>query len=264
MLRSDPLVAGSLLFDIQNAPHPYARLELLNKLYNNVTNRSNAFAVYITIGFFEVVDDTTRPVKLGPEINKANNANVRHRMFAIVDRTQMRAFTTALDPTAAVVDSGGNAVVGSPAITVPNVLGQTSVTLTVTPATPPVNNLVGNATLPGDNLHGINTNTWREWAIQAGTVLTIDTGLNEETVTVLSVAQPQFLGTPQAIPGTFTATFTRSHPAGVEVFARGNPGPVMQYNVITSPPLPAVGPQAIQTWGRYDPRNDRASCRIIV
>jgi hypothetical protein len=73
-------------------PHPYLEWELATKLHNNVTARSNCFAVWVTVGFFEVNKEQTvvdangvpaQRIWLGQELGRHR----RHRMFAVLDRT---------------------------------------------------------------------------------------------------------------------------------------------------------------------------------
>jgi hypothetical protein len=76
------------------ARHPYQQKELLRKISNNVTTRGNVFAIWVTVGYFEV--DPNNGFSLMAEFGKSENRQVRHRMFAVVDRTQMTVFSTGL------------------------------------------------------------------------------------------------------------------------------------------------------------------------
>jgi hypothetical protein len=77
--------------------HPMLEKSLLTKIFEHLTTRSNVFAVYMTVGYFEVKDDTMKPELLGDEIGVlrdstgliVENKAIRHRMFAIIDRTSL-------------------------------------------------------------------------------------------------------------------------------------------------------------------------------
>jgi hypothetical protein len=93
--------------------HPYNRFDLINKTFNNITSRSNVFAVWLTVGFFEVDQND----KLMQEIGKDEGKNVRHRMFAIVDRTGLavpRQIGTVGSIPAAGITTGTQLLVGTP------------------------------------------------------------------------------------------------------------------------------------------------------
>ncbi len=169
--------------------HPYLRFELLTKLFNHLTARSNVFAIWLTVAFFEVVDDTSRPVKLGPEIDRAEGRSRRHRMFAVVDRTNLRLFATS----------------STSAVMLP--ADSSAISVSIVPA----------------SMSGV-TDTGRPWSIHMGSLLTIDSGNNQETVRVLAVT-----------PTLFTAVFTRSHASGFHIVGRGNPGPRSRYNPADDP-----------------------------
>ncbi len=71
------------LLRVANVTHPYQQCELMTKIYNNMSCRSNVFAVWLTVGFYQVNDDGS----IGAEIGRSENRHIRHRMFSIVDRS---------------------------------------------------------------------------------------------------------------------------------------------------------------------------------
>ena len=98
---SDP---SSTQFDARQ--HPSWRVEMLQRVMNLTTVRTHQYAVWITVGFFEVrrrgdaamvSSSDPRPAFdiLGPEIGLAGNKHVRYRGFFLVDRLKLDGF----DPT---------------------------------------------------------------------------------------------------------------------------------------------------------------------
>jgi hypothetical protein len=181
---------SALLFAVPQTQNgnPYLQYELLNKIYNHLTTRSNVFAVWLTVGFFEVVQDTDaqsnpiRPVRLGAEIGKAEGRNVRHRMFAIVDRTNLSTLANVMPLQKDILAQSGPQTVQ-----LPMVAGVTS--------SPPF-------PVP--------------WSIKQGSALTIEDPANPETVVVTSLD-----------PNTkqITASFKASHRRGAWISLADTPGP---------------------------------------
>jgi len=183
---------------VSAAKHPYQKMELLTKIFNHFTTRSNTFAIWVTVGFFEVVDETTVPPRLGAEIGKAENRQIRHRMFAIVDRTQMKAFETY---------ASGN--IPNPATT--PLPSQQPISL-IDPTT--------NQPTMGGNISITDQRTGRSWNVTEGTVLVYDPGEdNEEAVIVRKDTN-----------GNLVADFSRYHRQGCRVICHGNPGPWARYD----------------------------------
>ena len=86
-----------------NSQHPYWRSEMMQKVMNLTTVRTHQYAVWITIGFFEVKREGDlgnliqgNPILafdlMGPEVGAASGATTRYRGFFLVDRTKLYGF----------------------------------------------------------------------------------------------------------------------------------------------------------------------------
>lgn len=74
--------------------NPYFDYDIRQRLGNLVTNRSNVYAVWITVGFFEIDPTTGKPTtEMGAEDGTAQ----RHRGFFLVDRSIPVAFEPGRD-----------------------------------------------------------------------------------------------------------------------------------------------------------------------
>jgi len=76
----------------------WRRNELLSKIASNTTSRSNVFGVWITVGYFRVEPGTENLLVplLHEEVGSTTGTQRRHRMFAILDRTQAKQFTETM------------------------------------------------------------------------------------------------------------------------------------------------------------------------
>jgi hypothetical protein len=97
----NPLLASTpAVLEPHNNPvrNPYFRYLPLQRLGNSVTTRSNVYAIWVTVGLFEVEhaqpDPTTSPFgyRLGAELGWDTGDLHRHRAFYVVDRSIPVAF----------------------------------------------------------------------------------------------------------------------------------------------------------------------------
>ncbi len=82
--------------------NPYFRYQALQRLGNLVTTRSNVYAVWVTVGYFEAEPcaiNSYHPegVKLGRELGVEAGSMERHRAFYIIDRSIPVAFERGHD-----------------------------------------------------------------------------------------------------------------------------------------------------------------------
>jgi hypothetical protein len=84
--------------------NPYFRYQAIQKLGSVVSNHSNVFAVWITVGYFEVTPnpngvDAGHPdgYQLGQELGSDSGDITRHRAFYIFDRSIPAGFVRGQD-----------------------------------------------------------------------------------------------------------------------------------------------------------------------
>ncbi len=233
---------GSNFFTNNGQSHPYLRNEMLNKILNNITTRSNTFAIWCTIGYFEVTNPgpysaANRPL-LGAELDLDVGANIRHKFFAIVDRTNLSVMG---DPSGRILQGPKPVFLSYEPIPSdpsdlrsvdPDTTSQRTIVVRV-PALAAVPNGVG----------GLYDGS--PWTIQRNDILTIDVGLNQEPAQVMAAIYQsgvggtvtlQLLGPvplrhsrgcamllPDPIPDPITGLRTRQ-------VLLGNPGPQPGFN----------------------------------
>jgi hypothetical protein len=246
--QPDPSGAGAplaqrLFGNAQALGHPYLKHEMLNKIYNNLTSRSNCFAVWCTVGFFQVLDSTTTPPTLGAEIGSTTGCNIRHRFFAVVDRSEMTiapaVVTSVINPPVPPLFLIDLTQPGTGAV---NATGSQWLQVY---ADPLLSQYTAGTTPFNGSLTGI-VFPWRagasavQWNIAPGTMLLVDQGSpREELVMVTGVFQGTALNpappgapnlppvpiNPPGLPTWIQATFIRTHYQGTNLTIMGNPGP---------------------------------------
>jgi hypothetical protein len=194
--------------------HPYIKYEFLKKVFNSFTTRSNVFAVWVTVGFFEVLNDGVSggPPQLGQEIGRAQNKHIRHRMFAIVDRTNT---TIAFDP-------------GTRQL-IPGQHGPRPFFL-------PSHSRVAGAGIQTIDVPGINgVYEFLPWAIKPGDLLVVDSGQNQEVIQVIEARAVNPGVDPPANQGPYIikAAFSKAHASrfAISNAVLGNPGPQPRFDM---------------------------------
>jgi large repetitive protein len=86
--------------------HPYWRTEHLQRIMNQTTVRTHQYAVWITVGFFEVTKQgdiamlsSNNPQLafdiMGSEVGAVTGNTIRYRSFFLIDRTKITGFNTS-------------------------------------------------------------------------------------------------------------------------------------------------------------------------
>lgn len=202
--------------------HPARKAALLTKIMDRLTTRSNVFAAWFTVGFFEVVNDQTLPVTLGAEIGAAQGVNIRHQFFGIIDRTQLTLHgrdtsgneTRALTSVTGILNSAATAIPTDDPVWI--TLGALSGT-TTTPRRDSTGKVL---TVPDANNFPVTQ--YHQWTINQGSYIRIgNTADKAEMVLVLQKDDMQ---------NAVQVICRRNHNVGDAILIPGNPGPQQSFN----------------------------------
>lgn len=254
MLRLDTTTNMPNTFLNQNGTtivNPYQQAEAARKLWCNTTPVSNAFAVWVTVGFFDVQTDGSgniqfeagtnvgglygRPL-LGKEVYKDVPGDLRQQYFGVVDRANLTldpATPTNQGPRPFFTEITAEAKVGTTSITVPvaGVDGSGNPIVYADGKAMSITSgmilFLGNGPDPGPNP-----------GTPAGNYNPLGIATNRERVTVSSFTVPSGGTTTLTISAT-----TKYHPVGTVVTnaVLGNPGPQPNFD-LNSPTYRAVVP----------------------
>ena len=79
-----------------NPVDPYIRHRLLSKIYGNSTTRSNCFAIFVSVKYFQAVEQNGA-IRIGGPLD--GTPNPEHRGFFVVDRSKLESGQISSGPT---------------------------------------------------------------------------------------------------------------------------------------------------------------------
>jgi hypothetical protein len=220
---------------LTSTPHPYQQLEAARKILNNTTTVSHNFAVFVTVGYFEVTNEAASGipgggtfVQLGKEYYLNAPGDTRYKFFAIVDRSMI-----GLDPFQYKTNTVAHAQVQPFFTTVSTYIAGTS------PSTPAGSMTINVAASTGTTggpaqVYSNGQPVDLMSGLPAGTAtLVIGTGATQEIVTVAGVS---YNGTGVASVTLSTALqFNHGPGESVSNILPGNPGPQTTFDVTQAP-----------------------------
>ncbi len=179
------ILQPGLFGPVGSTTHPYLQNELLTKVFNNLTTRSNCFGLICTVGFFEYTASTGQ---LGPELGYIDGSLARPKFFAVIDRTNLSI--DYINDTN--LRTQGPKPVHFSLDLVPSPTTNTPLVTNINPTTNGASGQPIYVRIPAQgvdsngNLYGYYDNTY--WSLTKGATMLLDIGANQEIVQVINTS----------------------------------------------------------------------------